>query len=71
MNSKKCPNCFNGYILDPNFSEYQRVDEEIDKLFDGGQFSYYEAFGYVTRKYLGSKKKCGVCNGTGQKPVDR
>ncbi|RNA67560.1 hypothetical protein [Alteribacter keqinensis] len=66
MSSDKCSKCFDGYILDTNYLKYKRVDEQIDKLFDGGQFSYYDAFKYVTSRNSAAKKKCVVCNGTGK-----
>ncbi|MFC7679935.1 hypothetical protein [Paenibacillus sp. GCM10028914] len=52
--SKECNNCFNGKVVDPD------KEVEADKLFDGGQFTYYEAMlkvGYVM---------CPKCNGTGK-----
>ncbi|WP_416147304.1 hypothetical protein ACM26V_13860 [Salipaludibacillus sp. HK11] len=66
MNIDKCNKCFDGYILDTNYSEYENVDRQIDKLFDGGQFSYYDAFVNITKKNSAAKKKCLVCNGTGK-----
>lgn len=62
----RCSSCYSGYVLDPESPYYDDVDYEIDKLFDGGQFSYYDAFLKVTGLKKGVKK-CSVCNGTGKK----
>lgn len=61
----RCSSCYDGEVLDKNSPAYNEVDTEIDKLYDGGQFSYYEAFVRVTGK-LGGTKKCEVCGGTGK-----
>jgi RecJ-like exonuclease len=61
----KCPYCYGGYVLDKESPDYKDIDNEIDRLFDGGQFSYYDAFIKVTGKTRGVKK-CTVCNGTGK-----
>ncbi|AST93585.1 hypothetical protein BC6307_21095 [Sutcliffiella cohnii] len=61
----RCSSCYDGRILDTEASNYKEVDKEIDKLYDGGQFSYYEAFVRITGK-LGGTKKCEVCKGTGK-----
>lgn len=61
----KCSSCYDGFILDKNHSDYEDLDFEIDRLYDGGQFSHYDAFIKVTGKKHGVKK-CSVCNGTGK-----
>lgn len=61
----KCSSCYDGVLLDEDHYDYENIDRQIDKLFDGGHFSYYDAFVKVTGKVHGVKK-CLVCNGTGK-----
>lgn len=61
-----CTECFDGKILDEKHSDYDRLDNELIRLIDGGQFSYYEAFKRATRLYP-AIKDCSECNGSGIK----
>jgi len=62
VTKEKCNHCYNGETV--NFDEYEY---EFDKLYDGGQFSAYEIFLQLKRKYKDGAVKCTSCNGTGFK----
>lgn len=59
-----CPECFDGKIIDEHHNEYEKLDREMVRLIDGGQFSYYDAFKRATRLYP-AIMDCPNCKGTG------
>ena len=58
-----CSMCFDGKILDERHSDYEKLDRELTRLIDGGEFSYYAAFKRATRLYP-AIMDCPDCNGT-------
>lgn len=52
----KCKYCWNGWIVNPE------KEDEVDKLFDGGQFNYYEAMMKVSEGRI----RCPECKRTGK-----
>ncbi|WP_019241639.1 MULTISPECIES: hypothetical protein [Bacillus] len=62
----QCTECFDGKVIDEKHEQYENLDNELIRLIDGGQFSYYEAFKRATRLYP-AIKDCESCNGTGEK----
>lgn len=60
-----CSMCFDGKIIDESHSDYDRLDRELIRLIDGGEFSYYAAFKRATRLYP-AIMDCPDCNGTGK-----
>ncbi|WP_042347993.1 hypothetical protein [Bacillus massiliigorillae] len=60
-----CKECFDGKIIDEQHPDYDTLDQELIRLIDGGQFSYYAAFKRATRLYP-AVKDCPECNGTGK-----
>ncbi|MGM9928102.1 MAG: hypothetical protein ACI35P_09150 [Bacillus sp. (in: firmicutes)] len=61
-----CPECFDGKIIDESHEDFDRLDQEMIRLIDGGQFSYYASFKRATRLYPATKD-CPTCHGTGEK----
>jgi len=61
-----CMECFEGKIIDEQHPEFERLDRELVRVMDSGQFSYYAAFKRATRLYP-AVMDCPECNGTGQK----
>lgn len=61
----QCKECFDGKILDEKHEAYDALDQELIRLVDGGQFSYYSAFKRATRLYP-AVIDCPACNGTGE-----
>ena len=64
---KQCGECFEGKIMDESHEDYDKLDREIIRLVDGGQFSYYDAFKRASRLYP-AVKQCPDCGGTGSIP---
>lgn len=60
-----CNMCFDGKIIDERHEEYERLDRELIRLIDGGEFSYEAAFKRATRLYP-AIMDCPDCNGTGK-----
>lgn len=48
----ECKYCWNGWIVNPE------KEDEVDKLYDGGQFNYYEAM----MKVQDGRIRCSHCN---------
>ena len=59
-----CSMCFDGKIIDESHPDYERLDNELIRLIDGGELSYYTAFKRATRLYP-AVMDCPDCNGTG------
>lgn len=62
---KACGECFDGKVIDEKHPDYDRLDRELIRLVDGGQFSYYEAFKRATRLYP-AVTECQDCGGSGR-----
>ncbi|PHB58154.1 hypothetical protein [Bacillus wiedmannii] len=60
MATEKCGGCYSGEVV--NFDKYE---DEFDRMYDGGQFSAYEVFLHIRGKYNDGAVKCSRCNGTG------
>lgn len=59
---EQCKECFDGKIIDESHSDYEKLDRELVRLIDGGQFDYYTAFKRATRLYP-AVMDCPNCSG--------
>ncbi len=60
---KRCGECIDGNIIDEKHVDYEKLDAELTRLIDSGQFSYEMAFRRAIRLYP-AVMTCPNCKGT-------
>ncbi|WP_050614381.1 hypothetical protein [Bacillus testis] len=65
-----CGECIDGKLMDERHEDYDKLDKELTRLVDSGQFSYAAAFRRAIRLYP-AVMECPDCQGTGKHPSTR
>lgn len=59
MGKEKCRKCYEGKVLN------MKYEDDFDRMYDGGQFTAFDAVMQIDKKYNDGTFKCETCDGTG------